>query len=79
MLLLAEGAALSLLKLDGRYLRRIYLPAFAALLRERRHLRTGRATIMRGCCLAGADFFAAFDWMPYKLHMLMRHGLPELR
>lgn len=78
VLLLAEGAALSLLKRDGRYLRRIYLPVFAALLRERRRLRTGRAAIMSKRRLASADFCSAFDWMPYKLRMLMRHGLPKV-
>lgn len=77
-LLLVEGTALSLLKLDSRYLRLIYLPVFAALLHERRRLHTCRATIMRGRRLASTDFFSAFDMVPYKLRMVVKHGLPML-
>lgn len=79
VLLLVEGGLLSLLKLDSLFLRQIYLPVFAALLRERCHLRASRADIMRRRRLASTDFFAAFDWLPYKLRMLCRHGLPEAR
>ena len=36
LLLILEGMALSLLKLEGRYLREIYLPVFGALIRQRK-------------------------------------------
>jgi len=78
-LLLMEGAALSLVKLDGRYLRQIYLPVFAALVRQHYLLRTLRRQIAQQRRLASADFFAAFAWVPHKLRMLLRHGLPRLR
>lgn len=77
-LLLVEGTLLSLLKLNGRYLREIYLPVFTALLRERHRLRVTRHEIMRQRRLASAGFYAVFDWVPYKLKMLTRHGLPRL-
>ncbi len=76
--LLLEGALLTLLKRDGRYLREIYLPVFAALWRRRRELRAARRITQAGRRLAGVDFFAVFDWAPYKLRMLLRHGLPRL-
>lgn len=78
-LLLAEGTALSLLRWNWRYLRQIYLPVLAALLRERSRLRSARSNIMRERRVANSDFFSVFDWMPHKLRMLARHGLPELR
>lgn len=76
--LLAEGALLSLLRLDGGYLARIYLPAIAALLQRRREIRAVRRSTQAHRRVAATDFFAVFDWMPYKLGMLLKHGLPKL-
>ena len=76
--LLAEGALLSLLRLDGGYLARIYLPAIAALLQRRREIRAERRRAQAHRRVAATDFFAVFDWMPYKLGMLLKHGLPRL-
>lgn len=76
--LLAEGALLSLLRLDGGYLARIYLPAIAALLQRRREIRAERRSAQAHRRVAATDFFAVFDWMPYKLGMLLKHGLPRL-
>lgn len=78
MLLLAEGALLSLLKVNTAYLRRIYWPVLAALVREFGRVRAGRAAIEQNRRLPGTDFFSAFDWYPHKLRMLTRHGLPKL-
>ena len=76
--LLAEGTLLSLLRLDGGYLARIYLPAIAALLQRRREIRAARRGAQAHRRIAATDFFAVFDWMPYKLRMLLRHGLPRV-
>lgn len=76
--LLLEGALLSLLKMDTDHMTRIYLPVFASLRRERRRLQTGRRAAMQGRRLAGSAFFSVFDPMPWKLRMLLRHGLPRL-
>ena len=78
LLLLAEGCLLSLLRLDGRYLRQIYLPVFGALLQRRREIGAERRRTLAGRRVTAADFFAVFDWMPYKLRMLLRHGLPRV-
>lgn len=79
LLLLAEGVLLSLLQGAPRYWTQIYWPVIAALARERARLREARRIIMRQRRLASADFFAVFDWLPYKLRMLRRHGLPHVR
>lgn len=78
LLLLTEGCLLSLLRLDGRYLRQIYLPVFAALLQRRREIGAERRRTLAGRRVTAADFFAVFDWMPYKLRMLLRYGLPRV-
>ena len=78
-LLVLEGTVLSLLKLDSRYLRQIYLPVFWALFQRRHELRAARTAAQTNRSLANADFFAAFYRWPHKLRMLIRHGLPHLR
>lgn len=78
LLLLMEGVALSLLKRDGRYLREIYLPVFGALVRRGGEWGAARRVAQHNRRLAGADFYAAFDWVPYKLKMLVKHGLPRV-
>ncbi len=75
LVLLVEGTLLSLLKLDVGYLTGIYLPVFVALLQRRQEIRTERGDMNA----RKVAFFSVFDWTPYKLRMLMRHGLPEIR
>lgn len=76
--LLAEGALLSLLRLDGGYLARIYLPAIAALLQRRREIQAERRSAQAHRRVAATDFFAVFDPLPYKLRMLLRYGMPQV-
>jgi GT2 family glycosyltransferase len=77
-LLLLEGVLLSILKGRLAYLGEIYWPVFVALLRQHEVLQASRAAIMQKRRLASADFFAVFDWLPHKLRMLLRHGLPRV-
>ncbi len=77
-LLLLEGVLLTLIRHDDRYIRQIYLPVFGALIRHRKEIRTVRTTVSKSRNLKGAPFCLVFDWMPYKLRMLFRHGLPRI-
>ena len=77
-LLLTEGVLLSILKGRSVFLTQIYLPVFGAIYRHRKLLAVGRHAIMQTSRPAGADFFSVFDWLPHKLRMLLRHGLPRL-
>lgn len=79
LMLLVEGMLLSLIKRRFAYLGGIYLPVFSALYRQRHELIGARRAIRQVCRLASADFFRPFEWMPYKLRMLRRHGLPEVK
>jgi len=78
-LLLLEGVALSILVMNCRYLRQIYLPVFGALFRRRQELRTTRSAVQKHNHVTSAQFFEAFDLWPYKLKMLLKHGLPEMK
>lgn len=79
VLLLLEGLMLSLLKWDWRYLREIYLPVFGTLVRQHRQWRAARRVAQRYCRIASTDFFRPFDWVPHKLRMLLRHGIPVVK
>lgn len=74
-----EGLGLSLLKLDRRYIGQIYLPVFGALLLRHKELLAARATAQVTRSLTCPDFFSVFHYWPYKLLMLIRHGLPEMK
>lgn len=78
LVLLCEGVLLSLLKWHAAYLTEIYMPVFAAVYQRRIGLRKLRKIIKQHASVASTDFFSVFDWMPYKLRMLIKHGLPSL-
>ncbi len=79
LLLLLEGTLLALVKWDGRFLSEIYGPVFGALMCERRQLWQLRREIQRSGRLGAWRFWSVFQWIPYKLTALIRHGLPDVR
>ena len=78
-LLLVEGLLLTALKMRLAYFSGIYLPVFSALFRRRNQLLTGRRAAQSGREISATVFFAPFDPVPYKLRMLLKHGLPEVK
>lgn len=79
LVLLLEGTLLALVKWDRRFLSEIYGPVFGALRRERRQLWQLRREIQRSRRLSAWRFGSVFQWIPYKLTALIRHGLPDVR
>lgn len=79
LLLLFEGLLLSLLNCRLAYLRQVYLPVFSALFRCRGQVFHARAVAAGMRRQSVAEFFSVFDPVPYKLRMLLRHGLPETK
>lgn len=78
-MLLFEGLMLSVLRRDTRTWTEIYAPAiwFACrapfvLLRHRREMQARRCVTLR-------DYLSVFTWMPQKLRMLRRHGVPTIQ
>ena len=78
LLLLLEGVALSLLKREWRPLAEIYLPALSACWRERVRLRQLRRTVQAARRGGLGAFLSAFRFLPHKLSLLLRHGLPRI-
>lgn len=78
-LLIAEGIVLSLLKRDMRLWKEVYANVFTSLYRNRAHLCTERQHIQKDRATGSAVYGKTFHWSPRKLHMLFKHGLPNLR
>lgn len=78
-MLLLEGFTLVLVKHSWSLGKDIYLRCFIALWRLRRQTLSLRRAVQGHAQLSLRAHAAAFQWMPYKLQMLMRFGLPEVR
>ncbi|MFT3896970.1 MAG: glycosyltransferase [Thermomonas sp.] len=77
--LYAEGAIISLLRRDGRLWREVYRPVLPALLAPDAGWRSLRRRLQATRRVTQRQWWQAFTWMPRKLALLLRHGLPELR
>lgn len=77
LLLVIEGSLLSFLKWNSLYLRQIYWPAISGLITNRSVLGSLRKSSQKRRPHS-VDFFVVFDWMPYKLRMLLKFGLPTI-
>ena len=78
-LLLAEGTVLALIKQDYSLFRRIYLATIKNLWYEKKRLHQLRQELQERRCVGRWHFFAVFLWIPHKLHLLLKHGIPQIR
>lgn len=78
-LLLVEGVALSLLRRDRRLWSEVYFAAASAVWTRRAQLLTLRRDFQASRSVDAKHYYAAFTWLPRKLVMLIRHGLPTVR
>ncbi len=78
-LLLLEGFLLSLLKLDMTLWRTIYASLWPSLWQTRTSLLSLRGKIQDSRRIGIKAWARVFQPWPYKMQMLLRHGLPELR
>ncbi|MBF0211592.1 MAG: glycosyltransferase family 2 protein [Desulfamplus sp.] len=78
VLLLIEGCMLALLKKDAKILDSIYLSACKAFWQNHKKLFKLRCEIQRKRKISYKDFFSTFSILPYKVKMLIKHGLPEI-
>lgn len=79
MLLAVEGITLALIKRDKRLWKEIYANVFTSLFRNAGRLCKERQKIQQMRKLSTADYTKGFSWVPRKLQMLLRHGLPFLK
>ena len=78
-LLITEGILLSLLKRDSTLWRMIYAPLLPSLWRARNSLLRLRKEIQEKRRISVKEWMAVFQLRPYKIEMLFKHGLPEVR
>lgn len=78
-LLMLEGSLLSLLKWDITLWRAIYAPLLPSLWRARNKLLRLRKEIQMHRRISLKVWIVVFRLLPYKLEMVLKHGLPEVR
>jgi GT2 family glycosyltransferase len=74
-----EGAALSILKWDARLWREVYAPVFGYLVGNFRALCERRKLVQANRRVGIRTYLHRFTWMPRKLALLWRHGIPHVR
>jgi GT2 family glycosyltransferase len=77
--LLLEGALLTIVKRSTTPYLEIYAPLLPALWKNRVKLTSLRREIQTKTVLPGHSFFDPFRLTPWKLQMLFKHGLPNIR
>lgn len=78
ILLLFEGLVLAGWRRDWSLFRDIYGNALAALWRRRDFLWRQRQAVQARRAISMPAFFSVFNWLPHKLTVLLRHGVPQL-
>jgi GT2 family glycosyltransferase len=78
VLLAIEGAALALLKHDARVWREIYAPALGYIARAPYRLQSLRRATQRMRRVSPRAYWSVFTWVPRKLVLWRRHGVPRV-
>jgi GT2 family glycosyltransferase len=73
-----EGLLLALIEFDNSIWRKVYAPLFPALWRQRHTLLSLRQEAQSHRKITLRTWLTPFSWFPWKLRMLIRHGLPNL-
>jgi GT2 family glycosyltransferase len=79
LILLFEGAILSVIKAEKDLLHFIYLPCLRSLWMSRHLLRRVRRDVQSSRRIRVRHFFSVFLATSHKLKMALRYGLPEIR
>jgi len=77
MLLLAEGAVVSLIRRDCRLWTQIYWSTVRGQWRTRRRLHALHQLAQLDRRISRRAYFGTFTWVPHKLTLLVRHGIPR--
>ena len=79
ILLLIEGLLLAVMKRNWSLFVDIYWGCVKCQWSERKRLNQLRKKIQMGAKIGVLNFLKPFNLIPYKLYLLLRHGLPEIR
>ena len=77
--LFLEAALLTIAKRSITPYLEIYAPLLPALWRNRGKLKNLRQDIQMKRALSASSFLDPFHWLPWKLQMLFRHGVPDIK
>ncbi len=77
-LLLVEGSLLSILKFNSRVWKEIYWNCVQQVWRSRKMLMKKRTEVQKTRQCPTTKFFQVFTIFPYKISMLVKHGLPKI-
>lgn len=78
VLLYAEGFIVSMTRRDMRLWREVYQPILPYVLASGARWRALRKRLQTARCATQSDWWSAFVWMPRKLTLLWRYGVPEV-
>lgn len=78
LLLLLEGIFISVCKNNIEILRSIYFYSFKSLLANRAKILKTRREIFQQNHISRRNFISFIHFVPHKLRMLIRHGIPEI-
>ena len=78
-LLLVEGILLALVKRDYQIFSKIYLNIITSIWKKRTFLIKSRKKLQSYRRISALNFLSLFVFYPYKLKMLIKHGLPTLK
>lgn len=73
-----EGLLLTLVKGDSAVWKKIYAPLLPSLWRQRQRLLSLRLSSQSQRKITLRSWLSPFCWIPWKLKMLIRHGMPKL-
>ena len=76
--LVFEGLALAIIKLDFSVYRRIYHFALCSFFSNLPDLLRRRQAIQSRRVISIKKYFSVYRWIPHKLRMLIKHGIPKL-
>lgn len=74
-----EGILLAIFKRNMRLWREIYANVFMSLFQNVAVLRKERTRIQKNRRISARDYGKGFCWVPRKLRMFIRYGIPDLR
>ena len=78
LLLFFEGLVLALVKREFSLFSEIYFNAITSSFSNLPRLLSERARIQQQRKIGTRKYLSVFRWMPYKLAMLLKHGLPRV-
>lgn len=77
--LCVEGLVISAIQRQWRPFKDVYWPVFSSLWIRRHTLWVDRQRVQHLKRIGTLEFLSVISLVPYKLKMLIRHGMPELR